>query len=266
LKEDLLMPTNIEWTNETWNPVTGCTKISTGCRNCYAERMARRLAGRCGYPEAPNHFDITLHKDRLYQPLKWRKPRIIFVCSMGDLFHEDVPADYIVNIFEVMSAAKQHTFQVLTKRPQRMLDVLYGKEGNYYLGGGDFIPNIWLGVTTENQDTANERIPLLLQTDAFVHFVSVEPMLGEIDLRYWLPKHEKFLNLPEFIPEVIDLLDWVICGGETGPGAREMKAEWAQDLCRQCLDADVPFFFKKPGNGFTGNTDELPAVREWPDV
>ena len=247
------MTTKIEWTNETWNPVTGCTKISTGCRNCYAERMAKRLAGRYGYLPWPYEFDVTFHKEKESQPFRWKKPRMVFVCSMGDLFHEGIPGAYITNLFEIMAINKQHTFQVLTKRPRRMLDVLYGEEGFWYLGGGDFIPNVWLGVTAENQETADERIPLLLQATGFTKFASVEPMLEGVMLDGYL--------FQELAPQT---LDWVICGGETGHGARPMKAEWAIDLHRQCKDAGVPFFFKKPGDAFEGDVSSLPTAREYP--
>jgi protein gp37 len=266
------MTTKIEWVQnpdgtkgETWNPITGCSKISTGCRNCYAERIAKRLAGHYGYPEQPHHFDVTLHPDKYNQPEHWKKPRMIFVCSMGDLFHENIPAEYIINIFEMMAFCKQHTFQVLTKRPKRMFDVLYGKEGNYFLGGGDYFDNIWLGVTAENQEAADERIPWLLKMPAAVKFVSVEPMLEAIDIRQYLSQwHFIGTRAKPF------RLDWVICGGETGHGAREMKAEWAMDLLEQCKDADVPFFFKKAGDAFNETRSSftlreiLMKTREYP--
>lgn len=258
------MPTNIEWTNETWNPVTGCSKISEGCRNCYAERMAKRLAGRYGYPEQPHHFDVTLHPDKYNQPEHWKKPRMIFVCSMGDLFHENIPAEYIINIFEMMAFCKQHTFQVLTKRPKRMFDVLYGKEGNYFLGGGDYFDNVWLGVTAENQEAADERIPWLLRTPAVVHFVSVEPMLGPIDLSNFQPFIRSKGGFRAAKGILSGKIEWTICGGETGPGAREMKASWAFNLYQQCREAEVPFFFKKPGDAFKGSKINLPNVRQWP--
>lgn len=170
------MASKIEWTDETWNPITGCTKISAGCAHCYAERMARRLAGRCGYPEAPNHFDVTYHPDRMMQPTKWKKPRRVFVCSMSDLFHDDVPKHVVWAIWSRMSCTEQHTFQVLTKRPERALSVLNDLYAQH--NWGDPSPNIWLGVTAENQRAANERIPFLLQIPAAVRFVSCEPLLG----------------------------------------------------------------------------------------
>lgn len=240
------MATKIEWVRnsdgtrgETWNPVTGCTKISPGCAHCYAERIARRLAGRCGYPEAPHHFDVTLHPDKLNDPLKWKKPQTIFVCSMSDLFHESVPADYITHIYEVMAASPQHTFIVLTKRPERIVSVLYGEEGRWYLGGGDYLPNVWHMTSAENQETANNRIPELLKLYDIswgwpVLGVSVEPMLGAIDL-------SESIGIRKYLPA----LDWVICGGESGPGARPMREEWARDLRDQCREAGAPFFFKQ---------------------
>jgi len=245
------MTSRIEWTDETWNPVTGCTKISAGCANCYAERMARRLAGRYGYPEAPHHFDVTLHEDKLELPLKWKKPRKIFVCSMSDPYHPDVPASYIVNIYEVMSAAKQHIFIVLTKRPERIIPVLYGEEGKWYLGGGDYLPNIWHLVTTETQEMADKRIPELLKLEQHgwpVLGVSAEPLLEPLYIRRYLYQAYELCDCGNELP--IDgrvPLDWVICGGESGPNARLMKIEYARSLRDQCAAVGIPFFFKQHG-------------------
>jgi protein gp37 len=182
----------IEWTGETWNPMSGCTKISEGCAKCYAEKMAHRLKamGAKGYE---NGFAVTLHPDRLNEPLKRKKPTTYFVCSMGDLFHEDVPFDYIDQIFAIMALTPQHTYQVLTKRPERMRE--YFEDGEerveaFFMDGGypsNFLwplPNVWLGVTAENQEQADKRIPILLDTPAALRFVSIEPMLGEIDLGF----------------------------------------------------------------------------------
>jgi len=253
------MPSKIEWTQETWNPITGCTKISEGCKNCYAERMARRLAGRYGYPEQPNHFNIILHADKLAQPDKWKKPRKVFICSMGDLFHESVPFTYIYIIWKVMAINNRHTFQILTKRPKQMLKFVHWLAGADHISIAEFPQNVWVGVTAENQRTADERIPVLLSIPAAVRFVSVEPMLESISFRWanWLPikDHDHLDGLRQ--------LDWLICGGETGPGAREMKATWAMNLYRQCQDANVPFFFKKTGDSFQGG--DLPLVREYPN-
>lgn len=197
--------TSIEWTNETWNPVTGCTKVSAGCANCYAERMAKRLKGRYGYPK-DEPFRVTLHEDRLTGPLRWRTPRMIFVCSMGDLFHADVPFDFIDRVFAVMALCPQHTFQVLTKRPERMesyindwhatvpLERCFDRRkgcvyaivdkiaGRYVVPRYWPLPNVWLGTSVENQQAADERIPHLLRCPAAVRFVSAEPLLGPVDL------------------------------------------------------------------------------------
>ncbi len=225
------MGTKIEWATETWNPVTGCTKVSEGCQNCYAERMAKRLAGRYGYPK-DDPFRVTLHPNRLEQPLKWRKPRRIFVCSMGDLFHDDVPVPFLVDVFDVVYKCPQHTFIFLTKRPENLKWLRI----NGPIVGAEPLSNVWLGVTAENQKTADERIPILLRISAAVKFVSVEPMLGPMVLCRWIARDgfRKGLN-------------WVICGGESGPGARPMHPDWARGLRDQCQTAGVPFFFKQWG-------------------
>lgn len=256
--------TKIEWATHTWNPITGCTPVSEGCQNCYAARMSKRLAGRYGYPE-DNPFRVTFHPERLEEPLHWRKPRMVFVCSMGDLFHEDVPFDFICKVWNVMRYARNHTFMLLTKHPKRMLEWFqavqewseYG-QGSYMIFGGGKpksyggdgiivgkakrwpLPNVWLGVTAENQQRADERIPILLQIPAAKRFVSVEPMLGPIDL------------IQSAGIEITDvgtfgLIDWCIVGGETGPGARPMHPDWARSLRDQCQEAWVPFFFKNWG-------------------
>lgn len=263
--------TKIEWTEATWNPVTGCTPISPGCVHCYARRMAKRLAGRCGYPAAPNEFSVTLHPDKLGEPLQWKKPRRVFVCSMSDLFHEDVPFEFIDRVFAVAAVSPQHTFQILTKRPHRMLDYLAESVAldNWAhqiedvvlqeFGHVTFIepplPNVWLGATIENQEQADKRIPLLLQTPAAVRFVSVEPMLGPVNLSGMAGKYiDNFLvslNV-RFHDRNRDFrrpgLDWIICGGETGPGARPMHPDWVRSLRDQCQEASVPFFFKSWGD------------------
>ena len=174
--------TKIEWTDATWNPVTGCTKVSLGCKNCYAERMSSRLAGRYGYPEAPHEFDVTLHHDRLGQPLRWKKPRRIFVCSMSDLFHDDVPFTFIVQVFDKMHIAPQHTYQVLTKRPRRMEAFIKAHEAWY---ASPIPDNVYLGVSVENQAAANERREYLRQISAVVKIVSYEPALGPMDWTGW---------------------------------------------------------------------------------
>lgn len=210
---------NIEWTEVTWNPITGCTKISPGCKHCYAERMAYRFAGMFGYPNRPNHFCVKLRPERLDQPVHWKKRRIVFVNSMSDLFHEKVPISFIQKVFSVMCAASDHTFQVLTKRSSRLSEL------NLEI---DWPANVWMGVSIENQDY-KYRIDHLRNTDAAVKFLSLEPLLGPI------PK----LDLTN--------ISWVIVGGESGPKAREIREEWVIEIRDQCLKADVPFFFKQWG-------------------
>ena len=235
--------TKIEWAGHSWNPITGCSKISTGCRNCYAERMARRLAGRYGYPKAPHHFDVTLHPDRLDQPLHWKKPRTVFVCSMSDLWHDDVAEQFIWRVLKVTRDAPQHIYQILTKRPGRMAPVMrecYARlRAAYGSKAEEPQRNLWLGITAENQATADKRIPILLQTPAAVRFVSCEPLLGPIDL------HVK-RKVGGVVYDYIGL-DWVIVGGESGPGARPMNPQWARDIRDRCQATGVPFFFKQWG-------------------
>jgi len=253
------MTTKIEWVRnpdgtkgETWNPITGCTKVSPGCKNCYAERMAKRLAGRYGYPEQPHQFDVTPHYDKMDLPLRWKKPRMVFVCSMGDLFHKDIPMRFISQVFELMSQARQHTFQVLTKRPERALEFyLWAKKIDGWAFG---YPNVWLGTSVENQAAADERIPLLLQTPAAVRFVSCEPLLGYVEPCNILKDGLKINSLTgetgtrEGWPgKDTGRLNWIICGGESGPGARPMHPDWARGLRDQCQQAGVPFFFKQWG-------------------
>ena len=214
------MATNssIEWTESTWNPVTGCTKISAGCANCYAERMARRLQAM-GQANYRNGFEVTMHERALELPLAWRKPQMVFVNSMSDLFHEDVPLDFILRVFEVMRQAHWHRFQILTKRSDRLLKLDTDLP---------WAPNIWMGVTVENQDCIS-RIDDLRDCGAAVKFLSLEPLLAP---------------LPE-----LDLtgIDWVIAGGESGPGARPMSPEWVTDIRNQCVASGTPFFFKQWG-------------------
>jgi len=275
------MTTKIEWCArpgtipETWNPITGCTEVSPGCKNCYARRMARRLAGRYGYPEAPHHFDVTLRPDRLDIPLKWRKPRTVFVGSMSDLFHDDVRAEFIHRVFEIMAQATTHTFILLTKRPKRMswfIDTY--SQWRYWP-----LPNVWGMVTVEN-DAYLWRIGDLLKTPFAVRGVSIEPCLSAIDLARWLRGKEMCwvcggtgngiddTDCPACFgtayTDVPPLLDWVIVGGETGPGARPMRPDWAREIRDQCRDAGVPFFFKKM-SGRKPIPDDL-MIREFPEV
>jgi len=226
--------TSIQWTNKVWNPVTGCTKISAGCQHCYAARMAHRLNGRYGYPLAPNEFKVTLHPDKLSEPGKWRKPSMIFVDSMGDLFHPDVPDAFIEMVFLRMANFYWHTFQVLTKRAERMQRFVSALDTKEIIGESVRpFRNIWLGVSAENQATADERIPWLLKTPAAVRFISVEPMLGRIDLSEGLTLRGPALN-------------WVIAGGESGPGARPHPSLIdVRYLKAQCVRTGVPFFLKQ---------------------
>ena len=230
--------TKIEWADAVWNPITGCTTISEACDHCYAKRMANRLRGRYGYP-AHWPFRVTFHPYRLSDPLKLKKSRRIFVCSMGDLFHEDVKKDWIDAVWSTMAEARQHTFQVLTKRPERMREYILDRKRR---GWKPDCNNIWLGVTAENQTRADERVPILLQIPAAVRFVSVEPMLGHINLQSFLAANE--LHEIDGGPRI----DWVICGGETGPGARPVHPDWVRSLRDQCTSAGVPFFFKGWGD------------------
>lgn len=259
--------TKIQWTNSTWNPVHGCTHAgSPSCDHCYARRMSKRLAGRYGYPPAPDNFKVTLRPDRLEQPLKWRKPRKIFVCSMSDLFHDDVPSAFIASIWTVMQIAhaqRGHIFQVLTKRPARMLEFVSdftAWEAPDGETGRDICLGIWLGVTVENQAAANERIPLLLQTPAAVRFVSAEPLLEQIDLdKLDQPTGDRIMGLygwhKAITLERVYGLDWVITGGETGPGARPSHPDWCRSLRDQCQAAGVDFFFKQWGEWWPVNHD-----------
>lgn len=227
----------IEWTDSTWNPVTGCTKVSPGCKNCYAETMAFKLR-KWGKPRYANGFRLTLQPDLLDLPLKWRRPRIVFVNSMSDLFHKDVPDEYIHRVFSTMRKAHWHTFQVLTKRSERLLEM--DKEI-------DWPTNVWMGVSVENSDYAY-RIDHLRQTGAKVKFLSLEPLLGP---------------LPG-----LDLsgIDWVIAGGESGAGCRPMSGAWASDIRDQCLAAGIPFFFKQWGGVHKSKSGRLLEGRTWDEM
>ena len=252
------MPTKIDWADESWNPITGCSPVSEGCTHCYAKRMADRLKGRYGYP-ADDPFKVTFHPDRLDQPLKWKKPRRIFVSSMGDLFHEDLKDHPINSVFLKMLWADWHIYLVLTKRPERMADFI-----SIGTGWRGKMPHVWLGVTAENQARADERIPILLQIPAAKHFVSFEPLLEEIIIpcEYLTGDygsqsiHEPFWTIDG------PSLDWTIVGAETGPGARPMNPDWARSIRDQCKEAGVPFFFKKMGSN-QPTPDDL-MVREFP--
>jgi protein gp37 len=343
------MGTKIEWVKnsdgsqgKTWNPVTGCTKISPGCLNCYAERMSKRLAGRCGYP-ADEPFRVTRHHERLEEPLRWRKPQMVFVCSMGDLFHDDVPDGFIMDVWRIMGRCQQHTFQILTKRPERMkawferwadaegdnmefigargpveirmkhksqramlfAEMLDGwgapPEGCAYplydwaegvQRWPTVLPNVWLGVTVEDQQRADKRIPLLLQTPAAVRFVSVEPMLSSVNLRGYLMqgtdpgkcancgKGHGFSRCPNYgginttdneynctqFKRQNFAIHQVIVGCESGPKRRHTDIAWIRSLRDQCVAADVPFFLKQMDVG--DQLVKMPELdgRVWADV
>lgn len=262
--------TRIEWTDATWNPVTGCTKVSDGCKHCYAEREWARIAA----PRAvPNRYtgrkftDVQEHGDILDQPLRWQKPRRIFVNSMSDLFHPDVSDRFIADVFGVMAACPQHTFQVLTKRPERMRKLLgAGCMGRFESDAEEAaalytdalpdwpLPNVWLGVSVENQATADERIPLLLDTPAATRWVSCEPLLGPVRLNLATAcdrQCSEFQNAEcpgsRGLCAMQNALDWVVVGGESGPKARPMHPDWVLSLRDQCATADVPFLFKQWG-------------------
>lgn len=295
--------TSIEWVRgadgkpgSSWNPVTGCTKVSAACDHCYAESLAKRF----GAPAWPNGFDVTLRPHLMLQPLRWRRPRRIFVASTGDLFHGDVPTDYVAKVFAVMALAKAHTFMVLTKRPGRMRSMLRSvvfhnqveelvdqvvavgyaagvipryvveqQQRQWWRQATFPLPNVWLGTTVEDQQWADARIPLLLDTPAALRFLSMEPLLGPVNLELvdWLPLgaaplagHFSPLTgewLPQEGPEAIaaaagqmpafPAIDWVIAGGESGPQARALDPAWIRSLRDQCENAGVPFMFKQAG-------------------
>lgn len=278
--------TGIEWADATWNPVTGCTKVSEGCRHCYAKTFTERFKGVDGH-YFESGFDVTLRPDKLAQPLRWTRARKIFVNSMSDLFHQDVPDEYIDEVFEVMAMAQNHTFMILTKRQARMLEwfktvrsrrpiqgqgvctggspfcmAAYCKTHDAdvgYCGSPWPLPNVWLGVSVENQQSADERIPLLLETPAAVRFLSCEPLLGSVDLNHITLQ---LSDAPERGKPAISIsalrgwyggdgapakIDWVIVGGESGNKARPMHPWWVQEVRDQCQAAGVPFFFKQWG-------------------
>ena len=248
--------TKIEWADAAWNPITGCTPISEACDHCYARRMATRLAGRYGYDDK-KPFGITEHTDKFKDPCKTKKPTRFFVCSMGDLFHESISFNKIASVlwYATREESKKHTFLLLTKRPERMRDFF----AEYYKLGPDFcgetpVKNFWLGVTAENQARADERVSILRRIPAAVRFVSVEPMLGPVDLGGVLTKPTwEEIDAPDGFGQRLiiiprnDLIHWVICGGETGPGARPMHPDWVRSLRDQCTGAGVPLFFKSWG-------------------
>ncbi|MEU7403844.1 phage Gp37/Gp68 family protein [Streptomyces sp. NPDC044948] len=297
--------TKIEWTDRVWNPVTGCTKVSPGCDNCYAENIARRFAGSKAFPQG---FDVVVHDDRVHAPFRWKKPARVFVNSMSDLFHDAVPDLFITQVFDVMEAKlnQRHTFQILTKRHVRMRSFMQARQKakQEYAAKFDDCPieamrnspaarlararaarqpaNIWLGVSVETQQWADIRLPALMDTPAAVRFVSCEPLLGPVDLSRWLrpvpdcghvaPEDGTCRHPEAFTPEChrwADCparpgredwhgLDWVIAGGESGPGARPMHPDWARQLRDACDVAGVPFFFKQWGEYLSARVEDDP--------
>lgn len=239
---------NIEWTDATWNPVRGCVKVSPGCANCYAETFAERWRGVPGHPYEQG-FDLRLVPEKLTEPLKWKKPKRIFVNSMSDLFQDGVPDTYIMDVFLTMEKCPQHTFQVLTKRADRMRTVVSWLARKWADAGDVFpLPNFWLGVSVENQHFADERIPLLLDTPAAVRFISAEPLLGLVDIKEHLTGdstgHET--GGPAGW-QTGPALDWVIVGGESGHGARPLHVAWVESILKQCRAARVATFVKQLG-------------------
>ena len=254
--------TKIPWADEVWNPTVGCTKVSSGCKNCYAERIYGRF-----HPDE-KFSEVKCYPERLEQPLHWKKPRTVFVDSMSDLFHEDVPNSFLPEVWAIMAICRNiHKFQILTKRPERMMDVV--NDNNFHDAVGECIdvysmtidpcaahfvddffendgilPNVWLGGSVEDQKTADERIPLLLQTQAAVRFISVEPMLGELNINSYL-KSLRVYNGPGMADGISRGIDWVICGCESGPNRRTMELDRARSLRDQCQAAGVPFFLKQ---------------------
>ena len=231
----------IEWTDATWNPVTGCTKVSPGCTNCYAEAITLRF--KRGGPFLPGKTTITTHYDRLDNPGKWKTPRRIFVNSMSDLFHEEVSFGFVDEVFSRMTEYDQHIYQVLTKRPERMVDYFNWTQTS------DWPSHVWAGTSVESQYWADRRIPALLSLPAEVRFLSVEPLLKEVDLTPYL-----------------HMLQWVIVGGESGHRARPMKEEWAVRIRDDCVEAGVPFFFKQWGGRYSKAGGRQLQSKEWNEM
>ncbi|GAA4225957.1 phage Gp37/Gp68 family protein [Actinomadura meridiana] len=295
--------TKIEWSDASWNPVTGCTKVSPGCDHCYAETFAERWRGTPGH-HFENGFDLTLRPERLDQPIRWTKPRKIFVNSMSDLFHKDVPTEFIAHMFAVMALTPQHTYQVLTKRHARMralmrktefraqvariaVEMTEAEPGPPYLPehlvvtcGRSWwpLPNVWLGVSVENQTWANIRVPALLDAPAAVRWISAEPLLGPLDLSRWLVPEMSVCQTdghPETMRALAELgravarnhggwsgLGWVVTGGESGPGARPAHPDWFRSIRDQCQNAGVAYLHKQNGawvpvGPLYGDSDEV---------
>jgi len=296
---------SIEWCDATWNPVTGCTQVSAGCDSCYALRFAERWRGIPGHPYEQG-FDLKLWPERLDLPLRWTKPSRIFVNSMSDLFHAGVPDEFISQVFMTMAEARRHTFQILTKRPQRMLRFLTEIENTRMLPGtgitmtalraapGDGVlrpwplPNVWLGTSVENQDAAF-RLDALVKTPAAVRFVSAEPLIGPLDLGKWLRRpcsscdgtgHVSFLDGKTAVcmcgldgdgkERYYADIDWIIAGGESGSGHRPAEVAWFRSLADQCADAGVPFFMKQDSGFRSGHQGRIPddlwALKQMPEM
>ncbi|MGB3208299.1 MAG: phage Gp37/Gp68 family protein [Crinalium sp.] len=294
--------TDIEWTRRVWNPTTGCTKVSPGCKNCYAEAIAHRFWGERKFS------DVQFHENRLETPLSWKKPTKIFVDSMSDLFHDDVTDEQLDRVFAVMALARHHTFQILTKRPERMMEYSRTAKQRIRMAAVDLgrrlnrdiqvfescewdypLPNVWLGVSVENQRCANERIPLLRHTLAAIKFLSCEPLLEKVSI---LNLDEKvYESTQKYRSEKIEMIaptefiNWIIVGGESGSKARPCEVEWVQSLVQECQQALVPVFVKQLGSNSVvcdsastqskqklksrkgGNFDEFPEdlkIREFP--
>ncbi|WP_219836150.1 DUF5131 family protein [Paenibacillus sp. R14(2021)] len=226
--------TKIEWTDMTWNPTTGCSKVSEGCKNCYAERMAKRLKAM-GNPRYSKGFEPQEHFDALSLPYSWKKPKKVFVNSMSDLFHEEISEEFIVRVFKVMNETPLHTYQILTKRPQRAVQMAHRLSWSN---------NIWMGTSVENSRVVG-RIDELRRVPARVRFLSCEPLIGELEA----------MNLQD--------IHWVIVGGESGPGARPIDSDWVRSILNQCQTAEVPFFFKQWGGVMKHKNGRLLDGREW---
>ncbi len=233
--------TGIEWTDATWNPVTGCTKVSPGCAHCYAEAITLRF--KRGGPFLPGKATIQRHPERLNDPGRWRTPKKVFVNSMSDLFHEEVPFEFVKQVFDSMKRYDWHTYQVLTKRPERMLEYVNWTDRE------EWPDSVWVGVSVENQYWAEHRIPLLKRVPAKVHFLSVEPLLKPVNLKPYL-----------------DDIEWVIVGGESGPRARPIDPDWVRQVRDDCLEARVPFFFKQWGGRYNKAKGRFLDGRIWNEM
>lgn len=261
--------TGISWTDATWNPIRGCSRVSQGCVHCYAETVAARFSksGQAyeGLVDKNGRWNgkirvVARHMD---DPRRWRRPRRIFVNSMSDLFHENLEDDVIERVFFTMALSQRHTFQILTKRPERMRAFVSER-----LLAHQPLPNVWLGVSTEDQKTADERIPLLLKTPAAVRWISAEPLLGPIDLKKYVQRtpwypiecEHGFDHCPRCDATADKALDWVVVGGESGPGHRPMDPQWAESIAAECSDAGVPLFVKQDSGSRPGNRGRIPEA------